>query len=299
MKKPNFFIVGAPKCGTTSVAAWLAEHPQVFFCPIKEPHFFNFDYAERRFRSLKHYEALFSAATERHVAVGEASVRYLYSRTAVPAILRYSTDSRFIVMIRDPVDMACSLHGQAVFNGDEMEADFSRAWDLQSVRVYGGAVPSGCKDPQLLLYGSLCQVGRQIRRLLDIVSTERVLVVNLEFLKRDPRHEYLRILRFLDLEDDDRQAFPARNTAKQLRFPRVWRSIRSTNRALRAAGVPHVRTGLTEFLHRHNRIERARAPMSEALRNRLREYFAADVALLEELTNLDLADWKPLKQHDR
>lgn len=60
MIKPNFFIVGAPKCGTTSLAHWLAGHPQVFMSPVKEPHFFNTDY-QRYLNSLKVTSAFLTA----------------------------------------------------------------------------------------------------------------------------------------------------------------------------------------------------------------------------------------------
>jgi Sulfotransferase family len=70
MIKPNFFILGAPKCGTTSLAVWLSEHPHIYM-PQKEPHFFNTDH--RRFlNSRVGYERLFAGANERHRVVGEA-----------------------------------------------------------------------------------------------------------------------------------------------------------------------------------------------------------------------------------
>src|SRR5262245_35065298 len=85
MKKPTFFIIGAPKCGTTSLAAWLADHPDIFMSPTKEPHYFNTDH-KRYLNSLAGYEQLFEDATDRHSAVGEASVWYLYSANAVENI---------------------------------------------------------------------------------------------------------------------------------------------------------------------------------------------------------------------
>lgn len=59
MKKPNLFILGAPKCGTTSLANWLGEHPRVFMSPMKEPYYFNKDHSYSRVENLKSYENLF------------------------------------------------------------------------------------------------------------------------------------------------------------------------------------------------------------------------------------------------
>ncbi len=90
---------------------------------VKEPHFFNTD--ERQgVESLPAYESLFDKAGPRHVAVGEASVWYLYSSVAVASILRYRPDARFIVMLRNPVEMAPALHAEMLLGGHESVRDF-------------------------------------------------------------------------------------------------------------------------------------------------------------------------------
>src|SRR5260370_1269300 len=82
LRKPNFFIIGAPKCGTSSMASYLREHPQVFFPEHKEPHFFNTGTGFRSVRSESHYYALFRYAGPQHIAVGEGTALYLYSDVA-------------------------------------------------------------------------------------------------------------------------------------------------------------------------------------------------------------------------
>lgn len=291
MRKPNFFILGAPKCGTTSLTTWLAEHPQVFISPAKEPHFFNFDFGERSYRTLGKYEKLFVEATRHHIAVGEASVRYLYSRTAVPAILAYAPEPRFVVMVRNPVEMAYAMHDQNVCNAEEDERNFSAAWDLQAVRVYGDCVPNSV-DPQVLLYGKLCKVGLQIQQLLGNVSRSRVLIVNLHDVNRDPRREYLKVLEFLNLEDDGRTLFPIVNAAKERYCPLLWRTVRRVNTTLRTMGVPHWRIGFTEWASNALMKQRPRPGLTQSMRRHLCKYFAEDVVLLEEMTGWDLSEWK-------
>jgi len=146
MIKPNFFILGAPKCGTTSVAVLLSEHPHIYM-PQKEPHFFNTDH--RRFlNSLEGYERLFARADARHRAVGEASVWYLSSASAVKNILDYAPEAKFIVMLRNPVEMAPSLHEEQVFTGRENVTDFAKAWALQDVRRRGHQLPVMVVEPK-------------------------------------------------------------------------------------------------------------------------------------------------------
>lgn len=284
MKKPNVFILGAPKCGTTSLANWLAEHPQVYFSPIKEPNFFNYDYYGFRHPiTLRQYEQLFAGADEQHRAIFEATTRYLYSRTAVPAILAYADQPRFVAMLRNPVDMAPSLHEENLFGGYETEPDFERAWRLQRERLYGSSVPKRCRDPQLLQYGTLCKLGEQLERLYQLVPRERVHVIHLEQLSNSPRTEWMRLQAFLEIDDDGRTIFPVANKAKVRRFPWVMEGMRQINSVFKGLGVPYIRTGLTRFLHTHLVRSQPRCPLSEELRQELEEYFSDDQKLLETL----------------
>ena len=98
--------------------------------PDKEPHFFNTDDLRRGVTSLEQYEALFRHAREEHKAIGEASVWYLCSAVAVHNILQYQPASRFIVMVRNPIEMAPALHGEMLLAGLENAQDFCEAWFL-------------------------------------------------------------------------------------------------------------------------------------------------------------------------
>jgi hypothetical protein len=89
VKRPNFFIVGAPKCGTTSLSEYLRSHPNVFMSSPKEPHFFATDLYPRNpegIDSVAAYLQLFTDARDQHQVVGEASASYMFSDAAIPAI---------------------------------------------------------------------------------------------------------------------------------------------------------------------------------------------------------------------
>lgn len=293
MKKPNFFILGAPKCGTTSLAAWLSGHPKIFVCPIKEPHYFNFDYGLRRTKTLNDYERLFKTADNQHLAVGEASVRYLYSRCAVPNILQYNPDAKFIVLIRDPVEMAYSLHAQSLYNGSENVLDFERAWEIQAVRMYGKFIPRGCPDPQLLQYGMTCRVGEQLRLLFNYVPKDRVLILALHHLQNNPRASYLKTLGFLGVDDDERLEFPVFNSSKKRRLTALVKSTQLANAILSDIGITNLRIGLTKWLNEKAWSQLERPPLRPSFRAELTAYFLSDVLLLEKLTGYDLSSWKP------
>lgn len=292
MRKPNFFIVGAPKCGTTSLAAWLADHPQIFFCPQKEPHFFNLDSARRGIYSLEKYERLFDRATADHIGIGEGSTNYLYSKEAISAIRQYNRAARFIAMVRNPIDMAYSLHGELLVNGDENIQDFEKAWRLQDARSAGRNIPKTCADPHRLFYGGLCKVGQQLERLFDVVPKEKVLLIRLENVIENPRAQYLRVLEFLGVGDDGRTSFPAHNSARERRFRIFWQAMKLLGTNLHSIGIRPPRNEIFERLRARSVKTSPRSQLTPNMRRELSSYFESDIILLEQITGWDLTHWK-------
>ncbi len=290
IRKPNFFIPGAPKCGTTALSRWLGDHPGVYFSPRKEPHFFNRDGMPAT-RTLAEYEALFRGAGDRHGAVGEGSTHYLYSREAVPGILAYSPDARFIVCLRNPVDMAPALHNECLHQGWETVRSFEAAWRLQPRRRAGDSVPRTVReDPDRLLYGPYCRLGEQLERLYQTAGETRVLAVLLDDMRRDPGREYRRALEFLELDDDGRQRFPVMNVSRQSRSVALSRLIRRTAMVRNAIGL-RGDWGVANAMRRLNTRRSGRIGLRPGLRDELREYFRDDIERLAALLNRDLSDW--------
>jgi len=292
---PNFFIIGAPKCGTTSMAGWLAEHPRVFMSPWKEPRYFDRDLRTRMRIGAREYASLFRGATEEHRAVGEATVWYLFSSQAVPNIERELTGSRYVVMLRNPVDMASSLHEQMTLHQVEHIPDFSDAWEHSPLRRAGQGVRRWVIEPRLLDYQHVCLLGEQLERLFAVVPAERVLVLLLDDIKEDPRREYVRVLEFLGLPVDERVSFPARNPAKRVRWHGLQLGIvfgMKAERVIRGKlGLPPVHSRLLRGLNDLNKTPRQRPPMQPSVRERLTEYCAEDIRRLERLLGRDLSGW--------
>lgn len=290
MPRPNFFILGAPKCGTTSLASWLGEHPKIYMSPTKEPHFFNTDDKHPGVPTQALYEQLFSGAQASHQAIGEASVWYLYSQTAVTNIEAYSRDARYVVCLRNPTEMAYSLHEQQVVNGIEHITNFQDAWHQSEARMRGESVTRVCQEPQHLAYQTVCKLGTQLERLLNSVERERVLPLLLDDLREAPRQEYLRVLRFLQIEDDGRTTFEVHNTAKERRWPLLQRAILVVGGVKRRLGIQQG-LGILSGLDRKNLRHRPRLPMGPSMRKELQSHFQPDIKRLSGLLGRDLSHW--------
>ncbi len=300
MTRPNFFIVGAPKCGTTALSEYLRGHPRAFLSQPKEPHYFcsDFDYyyAPGR-RALDHYLRLFDGASSDHLAVGEASVWYLYSMTAIPAIHEFSPEARIIAMVRSPIELVPSLHSQMSYMLDEREPDVEAAWRLQERRAEGAGLPASCRVPEFLLYGPAARLGEQVRRLFDAVPRERVKIIVFDDLRADAGSVYGDVLSFLGLPDDGRRRFAPVNPNKAHRARWLARVTQRPPRPLVAAatGVKRrlgvERLGLLDRLRERNRSVSRRPEISPAFRRELADYFRDDVAELGELIGRDLSAW--------
>ena len=289
--KPNFFIIGAPKCGTTSLAAWLSSHPNIFMSPIKEPHHFCSDFGYKEYSNPRKYQALFKKVKPEHKAIGEASATYLYSKDAVKNIIKDIPDAKFIVLLRNPIEMAPSLHSQFVFDGEEDIKNFREAWDAQEDRRNGKRIPSACREPVFLLYKDACSLGSQLQRVYTLVPKGNVLPILLDDLKNYPRGVWLDILSFLGAPDDGRVDFPVKNAAKERRSELFGRLTRVYTSIRRFFNLPQLRLGVLALVDKMNTRERLREPLSATMRKELVDCFDGDVRLLSRILGCDLSYW--------
>lgn len=286
---PDFFIIGAPKCGTTSLAAWLADHPRVHMAHPKEPSFFDTDSPRVGVRRLDHYLRCFNGANDQHLAVGEASPNYLHSQVAVGAIREFNPSARVVVALRDPVRMAPSLHAQLFYNQHEDLADFTAAWNAQERRRHGIDLPQHCRLPQFLQYREACALGTQLARVYQFFGRDRVHVVLLDDIEADAQREYQRILQFLGVPDDGRSQFAVYNAASARGDIRTWLPARNFGYLKQRLGVSHF--SLRDWTHRPPVLPSAnvmRATLPPALRQELVDAFAGEVQLLESMLGRDL-----------
>jgi hypothetical protein len=291
VSKPNFFFIGAPKCGTTSIADFLSGHPNVFMSDTKEPNFFDKEFSLGSL-SLEAYESLFSGAGPEHKVVGEASMGYLFWPSAVPAILSYAPDAKFLVSVRNPYQKAISLHAHLHARGIEDESDFSVAWKLQDRRRNGPRGRGWKNRRQMLLYEDRCAIGDQLERLYSLVAADRVCVVFFDDLKRDPKRLYERIYRFLGLRDDGRVDYPLSNRRRRIRGFSVINPILSSGRRIKRA------LGIYRSLGIASRIYEAASVLSPAepviatdVWEDMDRKFIPQIRKMEQICERDLSDW--------
>ena len=309
---PNFFVVGVPKAGTTSLYHYLDQHPQIYMSPIKEPTYFadelrpehfgeEMRHGEQRARqSLRQYldgpmtsrgSGLVTDWTDylklfRNVhgqtAIGEASVTYLWSPSAVRNIATKVPAAKIVMILRDPAGRAFSqyLYYQGIEPDRKSFSEYVDAALLNKEKVLGRLYP-------FLEFGLYHE---QVRRYLDAFPRENVRIYLYEDYRRDAPALLRDIFGFLSVDG----TFAPDVTRKHLepRVPRFAAPFRLLKRSglwltVKNALPPAVRDRLRPLV-----IQPREALVLNPLdRDRLINYYREDILKLSHLLNRDLSAW--------
>ena len=293
LKKPDFFIVGAPKCGTTAMNNYLAEHPEIFIPDIKEVHFFGRDLniTKGALRDEGAYLRLFSGATTEK-RLGEASVWYLYSKTAAQEIYDFNPDARIVVMLRNPADMLYSQHSQFLYNGNEDIEDFREALAAEPERKAGRRIPKSAHLVDGLFYSETVRYAEQVERYFARFGRENVHIILYDDFRADLPGTYRKLLRFLGVSEDFTPEFAVVNPNKRARSALLRSFVQeppeSIKRLSRVFFPRSLRQRVMKGLDRANVRYEARAPLDPELKRELEHRFAPEVEKLERLLGRDL-----------
>jgi hypothetical protein len=299
-RRPNTFIIGAPKCGTSSLYDYLGGHPDIYMSPVKEPFYFCPDVPgppnRMRFgEDETEYLGLFRDAGPAR-CIGEASTAYLRSHQAPRLIRELAPEARLIVMLRNPVDLVHALHGERVSHGAEDVLEFGEAIALDDERRQGRSLPPSA-EARGTTYGEAASFGPQLARWLEAFPREQLHIIILEEFARDTLGSFREVLEFLGVAPDYRpSSFGVSNRSHSMRGGMVRSATRSAPvRWLRTAALPRLigpnRAARAARTFRHSRLARRpnpRPPMPKQLRRDLERRFAADVEAVSAVVGRDM-----------
>ena len=311
-------VVGAPRSGTTSLCHYLKGHPDIAFSVVKEPHFFSqFDLTElpdaelRETVKAEYLGRYFPDVAPSKSVLAEGSVTYLYRAEQMLPILRIWPEAKFVIAIRDPMELLPSLHQRLLYLGDEVVTDFARAWALTDRRRKGLNVPPSCIDHRWLLYDEVGRLGEYVEKFIATVGRERCHIVIFDDLIRDPQGVYARMLKFIGLRADGRTDFRVHRASRGYKIGFLQRLLKRPPKALRgiAAGdqyrqrvrsldTPRGTSGLTaailagrKRLLKWNAATPPPVAIDEAVRHEIRNHLSDDVTRLSGLIGRDLSHW--------
>lgn len=270
MTLADFFIIGAMKCGTSTLHAQLAAQPQFFMSEPKEPNFFSDD--EIYGRGEAWYRSLFEKAPEGAIR-GESSTHYTKLPTYPKTIERLAAltpDAKFIYVMRDPVERLIS--------------HYIHEWSQGAIKVpIEDAIE---RHPELIAYS---RYGYQLQPWIERFGKQRILPVIFEAMAAAPDVELKRIASFLGAKGEVRWRgdLEAQNvSAERIRkFPGYALIVENpAAAALRRALVPRA---LRDRVKAQLQM-RERPALSAARQEALTELFDRDLAMLEPLAGVSL-----------
>jgi len=192
IKLPNLFIVGAPRSGTTSLYEYLKQHPEVFMSPIKEPHYFArkdiHEYHDKVgypkiISDFKEYISLFRDGKDKRIR-GEASINYLYSKSATSEIYELIPDAKIIISLRNPIERALSHFKYDLTLGVIFVKSFCEAIKKRPFHLWMG-----------LYY-------EHVKRYIETFPKQNVKIIIYDDLKNDTLSVMREICRFLEIDEN-------------------------------------------------------------------------------------------------
>jgi hypothetical protein len=284
MALPTFFVIGAPKAGTTSLHTYLDAHPQIQMSAVKEPRFFGgpengIAYPADHIGSREVYEELFDPA---FAVRGESSTDYATHprRTGVPARIKEAVpEARFVYMVRDPVARTLSHHRMTT-------ALLGERRPLE--------VALGDLSDRMTPYISPSLYATQLELYLEHFPAERILVLDQADLQADRAGTLRQIHRFLGVEEEAEAAAGEEEllaSGEWRTYPSGYAEFIARHVAPRFRWVPKgfrrgVRSKVEGVLWKPVKSE-----LSPQLRERLQKLYAPEAARLRELTGKEFATW--------
>lgn len=213
---PGYLVVGTKRGGSTSLAEWITQHPQVGQSRSgKGTHYFDVNFA----RGFQWFTSEFPKVDEGYALVGESSPYYMFHPLSPQRIRAALPDVKIVMCLRDPVARAWSHHAYEVARGHEDES-FERALELEESRLEGEEariVADSSYAADHWRYHAYLRRGHyaeQLKNFHDLFGPEQVLVVQSEALFSDPHGQMNRVFSFLGLDSHHSDQLEARNANK-------------------------------------------------------------------------------------
>ncbi|HUS48555.1 MAG TPA: sulfotransferase [Candidatus Paceibacterota bacterium] len=285
---PNFFIVGAPKAGTTSFYYYLKEIPEIYMSPIKEPNFFskNIMPDKKPFKPIRNkekYLELFKNVTN-EIILGEATTNYLSDHDASILIKQVSPNAHILICLRDPVERAFS-HYLMIKNDPWIESSFHKQLEKEM---------NGTADfskPSIQLPASFYSI--DVQRFIDTFGAKNVKIIIFEEFVKQPKQTVYEILKFLGIKYKLNNFKPEKyNAYSEIKSPgKILKQIQKSN-IVKIIGSKILSSSQKEFIKNIIFKRKKRKPkMSNEDREILKIFYNDDVQKLKTILNRDLP-WK-------
>lgn len=319
---PNFFVIGAPRSGTTSVYEYLDAHPDVHMSTTKEPDFFahpawdevhpaggastGTSLRDDAMRSddlaaeLPVYESLFSGASDES-RVGEASAIYLGHPTAAWHLREYFPDAKFVVILRDPAERAYShlVHAKRIYaeQGAELpEGGEGRTLDEEFRRAVQVAATEGMpeitvSEPEIWVRAGFYHA--HLTRWFELFDRDQFALFMFEELRTDAADVMKTVYGHLGIDSSftlpTTEAFNASVVPKNQKLFQAFTTANPVMKRAKAMAPPKARAFAVRTRNKY--LGSGKPEVEDELSTTLRSIYRDDTLRLQELIGRDLTSW--------
>jgi hypothetical protein len=302
MKLPNFIMIGAAKCGSTSLYNYLRQHPDIYMCPKEDANFFALEggvvklympplsekIGRKWVQDLNEYTALFEAASAER-AIGESSNIYLNISRSAERIQHYCPDARIMAILRNPIDRAFSNFLHLLGMGLEPNQDFDEALKAEEKRVRDGWHP-------MWFYKQTGHYHTLLKPYFKRFDRDRIRIFLYDDLQRDPVSLVQSVYKFLNVDERFRPDVSEVHKATGIPGNKLMHKFLTERNPLKSFVkmlVPDrlrkgYRANVAKKLVQRNLVK---PTLSAEVRHELIIEFRDEVLGLQELIGRDLGGW--------
>lgn len=289
MVKPNFFIVGQTRSGTTTLYHHLRQHPEVFIVHTGSgftPQFFGkFPTVNTEEEYLKIYSEV-----KNEKRIGEKNTDTLIDLESAEQIHHYYPDAKIIINLRNPIDVMLSVHNLMV-NAAAVEKiiDFEKALDAEKIRLEEELKNPGTHNP-FLFYRKTARYVDQVKKYVDIFGLENIHIQIFDDFKKNPIKEFQIICRFLDIDDTFVPAMEHYNKRRVSRSKTLQSLVNKTG----GTKFRKIIRKIPKIQNAYNLINRPYATkdqISNELKEQMKKELKPEIEELSKLIKRDLTFW--------
>ena len=290
--KPNFFIVGAAKSGTTSLWMYLKQHPDIFMpetVNLKEPGYFCHLYGIKNYDK---YISIFEKAKGKK-AVGEASHAYLSSPESATWIKNFNPQAKIIIILRNSVERAYSLYNWMISEGYEWVSPFEKALEIEEKRLKDDNFKYN--NPEYwynYLYFISGLYSEQIQRYLNVFPNQQIRIYLFEDLINNSIGVTQQIYDFLEVDStftpDTTKIYNTKKTPKFIKLQFLCKQ--KLHKYLRKMRVPNSKKIQEKILNLNCSIGKNNN-LNPQTKKTLQSWYKNDIKETAKLINRNLEHW--------
>jgi hypothetical protein len=301
MTKPNFFIIGAAKSGTTSLGKYLNKHPDIYMCPKKEPRHFALKNGKKKVpilgpngkkwkvdavHEVEEYENMFDGSSK-YAVRGDNSPIYMDTSTiAARKIYRYAPDAKLLAILRDPVERSYSQYKMLLRSEKAKVSSLPK----KSGSVDWSVVEEWLSDPHFVKSSMYYQ---RLNPFMNYFDIKNIKIVTSKSLKQDTKNLMKKIFDFLEVNEDCKINIEKEHNKGGIpRSEKIHEIIKNENilKSTAKKTIPKsIYNKIKNLIYKSNKKKAPKLP--KRVKNRLTKKYKHDIKKLEKTFEKDLKHW--------